>query len=196
MGYTEIMDVRPAVFLDRDGIMNRLVVRDGIRVSPRVFEDFHLLPGVAEAVKTLKQAGFLAVVVTNQPDIARGFLDAAELDRMHEMLRQAVAVDAIYVCCHDDADGCDCRKPKPGLLLRAAEEWRINLNNSFVLGDSWKDIMAGRAAACTTLLVKIEGQVYSGPAPDFAASDLSEAVRIVLSRAGSRAFPSAASAGP
>jgi len=187
------MKVRAAVFLDRDGVLNRLVVRNGSRVSPRVLGDFQLLPGVAEAVKSLKRAGFLVVVVTNQPDIARGFLDAGKLDRMHATLRQAVAIDAIYACCHDDADGCDCRKPRPGLLLRAAKEWKINLNDSFLLGDSWKDIMAGRAVACSTLLIKTDEHLYSGPAPDFTVSDLSEAVRIILSRAGSSAFPSVAS---
>jgi D-glycero-D-manno-heptose 1,7-bisphosphate phosphatase len=177
--------VRPAIFLDRDGVLNRHVVRNGRDVSPRRLEDFHLLPGVAKAVELLKQAGFLAVVVTNQPDVARGFLNPAHLDCMHERLREGVSVDAIYTCCHDDADGCDCRKPKPGLLLRAAKEWRISLSDSFFLGDSWKDIEAGRGVSCTTVLVKVPDQPYAGPEPDFTVGDLGQGVQVILSRARS-----------
>jgi D-glycero-D-manno-heptose 1,7-bisphosphate phosphatase len=174
-----------AVFLDRDGILNKLVVRNGRGVSPQRFDDFELLPGAARAIGLLKRAGFLAVVVTNQPDIARGCLDPGSLQRMHERLHEAVPIDAIYTCCHDDGDGCDCRKPKPGLILRAAKEWQIDLNDSFLAGDSWKDIEAGRAVACTTVLVKTAAQRYAGPKPDFIAHDLGQAVQIVLSRARS-----------
>ncbi len=176
------MTGHPAVFLDRDGVLNRPVIREGVAASPRRWEDFHLLPGVVEAVTTLKRAGLLAVVVTNQPDIARGLLDVAVLERMHAKLREAVAIDAIYVCCHDDIARCDCRKPKPGLLFHAAEQWKINLNSSFLIGDSWKDILAGQSAACITLLVRSEGQPYSGPSPDFVVSSLVEAVGMVLMR--------------
>ncbi len=175
------MRIRPAVFLDRDGVVNRLVMRKGMAASPRRWEDFHLLPGVGELVTDLKRAGLLAVVVTNQPDIARGLLDTADLERMHAKLRQAAAVDAIYVCCHDDIDSCECRKPKPGLLLRAAEQWKISLNNSFLIGDSWKDIVAGQCATCVTLLVRSESPHYSGPSPDFSVGSLREAVGIILS---------------
>ena len=173
--------MRPAAFLDRDGVLNQLVVRDGRGVSPRRLADFHCLPGVAQAVELLRQAGFLVIVVTNQPDVARGFLDLNGLNGMHVRLREAVRVDAIYACCHDDVDGCDCRKPKPGLLLRAAKEWQIDLGKSFLVGDSWKDIEAGRAAACTTMLVHRAGQHYAGPKPDFIVSDLSNAVEAILS---------------
>lgn len=178
--------MRPAVFLDRDGVLNELVVRNGCKVSPRGFEDFQLLPGVSQAVELLKQAGFLAVVVTNQPDVARGFLDPGNLDLMHKQLREAVCLDAIYVCCHDDADECDCRKPKPGLILRAVKEWQIDLSSSFLTGDSWRDIEAARAVACRTVLVKSANQQYAGPKPDFMASDLADAVEVILSGAWPR----------
>ena len=180
--------MRRAVFLDRDGVLNKLVVRDGRAVSPLALAEFVLLPGVRRAVEALRDASLLAVVVTNQPDVARGALGANELRRMHERLRRAVPVDAIYTCPHDDPDGCACRKPKPGLLLRAAEERQISLKDSWLVGDSWKDIEAGKAAACTTFLVDPLGLEPARGAPDFVVPSLSAAVRAILQefhRAGS-----------
>ncbi len=172
--------MRPAVFLDRDGILNKLVIRKGQAVSPRTLNEFEPLPGVRTSVEALKRAGLLAIVVTNQPDVARGFLPQAELDRMHEHLRSAVGLDAIYTCCHDDGDDCQCRKPRPGLLLRAAQEWGINLSSSFLIGDSWRDIEAGRAANCTTLLIKAAGDQDPEATADFTVSDLAAAVEVIL----------------
>lgn len=146
--------MRPAAFLDRDGVLNKLVVRNGRAGSPRTSEEFALLPGVVLAVKVLRRAGLLVVVVTNQPDVARGFLTPVELERVHERLRQLVSVDAIYTCLHDDEHGCSCRKPKPGLLLRASKELGISLRTSYLVGDSWKDIAAGQGAGCKTFLVR------------------------------------------
>jgi D-glycero-D-manno-heptose 1,7-bisphosphate phosphatase len=169
------------VFLDRDGVLNRLVMRDGRGLSPRRLGDFRLLPGAGGAVRALQGAGFLVIVVTNQPDVARGFLDAAELGRMHEILAGKLGVDAIYTCTHDDQDGCCCRKPQPGLLLRAGEEWSVDLSASYLIGDSWKDVGAGRAAGCRTVLVSNGVDHRSrGEDADFVVRSLKAAVSLIL----------------
>jgi D-glycero-D-manno-heptose 1,7-bisphosphate phosphatase len=145
--------MRRALFLDRDGVLNALVRREGRWLSPLHFDEFALLPGVARAVRVLRKAGLVALVVTNQPELTRGRLHPAELGRMHAALGRAIELDGIYVCPHRDADRCACRKPLPGLLLSAARHWRISLRASFLVGDSAKDIAAGHAAGCRTILV-------------------------------------------
>ena len=174
--------MRPAVFLDRDGILNKVIVRNGQKGSPRTVEEFELLPGVASAVAMLRRAGLLVVVVTNQPDVARGFLTAAELERIHECLRSLVSVDAIYACAHDDNDECMCRKPKPGLLLQAAEELNIAITISYLVGDSWKDIQAGRKAGCKTFLVKTADNISTDSDADFVVSNLWAAVDMIAAK--------------
>lgn len=170
-------DSRPAVFLDRDGILNELVERDGAPVSPRRPEDFRLRRGAADAVQALRRAGFPVFVVTNQPDLARGHLTAAALEAMSATLRAAAPIDDMAVCPHDDADRCDCRKPKPGMLLDLADRWQVDLGGSFMIGDTWRDVAAGRAAGCRTILV---GSVSpTEPAPDLMVPDLHAAVRAI-----------------
>ncbi len=167
-----------AVYLDRDGVLNEQVERDGLRVSPRRLEDFKLVPRAAESVRRLRAAGCLALVVTNQPDVARGHLAVHELERMHDLLRGAVAVDDIAVCPHDDADGCACRKPKPGLLEALAAKWAVDPTRSFIVGDSWKDMEAGRRAGCRTILIGRADE--GGASADRVATTLSEAVDIIV----------------
>ena len=161
--------MQPAVFLDRDGVLNRLVPSgpQSLLVAPRAASDFVLLPGVRLAVNRLRRSNFLVVVVTNQPEIARGHLAPNELDQMHRILRAHVPVDAIYTCPHDDADGCDCRKPLPGLLHRAARDWPIALEDSFLVGDSWRDIEVGRAAGCRTILLAPANNLRNLPEADY-----------------------------
>jgi D-glycero-D-manno-heptose 1,7-bisphosphate phosphatase len=182
--------MRQAAFLDRDGVLNALVERDGRRLSPLSDAEFALLPGAAEAVRAIRGAGLLAIVVTNQPEIRRGQLSAVNLARMHAGLERELETNAIYVCPHDDADDCDCRKPRAGLLRAAARDWKIDLNASFLVGDSWKDIAAGRAAGCRTILVvdtnrdrpgspKSRGEENSEQA-DARVADLSDAVEWIL----------------
>jgi len=161
-------------------VLTRLVQRDGRAVSPRALAEFAVLPGTCAAVEALRRADLLAVVVTNQPDIARGALAPAELRRMHDRLVRAVPLDAIYTCTHDDADGCPCRKPKPGLLVRAAEELQVSLKNSWMVGDRGKEFEAGKAAGCSTLLVEAAGGSPAGIAADFVVSDLAAAVEVIL----------------
>ena len=172
--------MRRAVFLDRDGVLNRLVAHNGRAVAPRALAEFALLPGVAAAVTALRRAGLLAVVVTNQPEVARGQLDPMELARMHERLQRAVPVDAIYICPHDDADGCACRKPRPGLLQRASRDWNLSLRASFLVGDTEKDLAAGRAAGCATILIAPAESSSAEAAADFVVRDLPAAAELLL----------------
>jgi D-glycero-D-manno-heptose 1,7-bisphosphate phosphatase len=174
--------LRRAVFLDRDGVLNRNVQRDGRLLAPRSLADFRLLPGVAAAVATLRDAGFLIVVVTNQPDIGNGHVAAETVEAMHAKLRKLIAPDAIETCPHSQDAGCDCRKPQPGMLLRAAERLGIDLGRSFMVGDRGSDVVAGQAVGCYTLLVAprlVESRPVEG-SPDAVVGSLPEAVVKIL----------------
>ena len=144
---------RKAVFLDRDGVINRAVIRDGKPYPPASVDEMQLLPQVGEALHALKAAGFMLIVVTNQPDVARGTTPRAAVDAIHETLMAALPLDEIRCCFHDDHDACSCRKPKPGALLDAAAEHDVSLPDSFMVGDRWRDIEAGQAAGVRTILI-------------------------------------------
>lgn len=177
--------LKPAVFLDRDGVLNHVLIRDGMPFGPMTLGEFSLVDGAAADVRRLKDAGFAVIVATNQPELARGRLQPAALDAMHAKLRAEVPVDAIFVCPHDDADRCACRKPQPGLLLSAAREHGIDLARSFMVGDRWRDVEAGRAAGCRTVLVEMGYREALKAPPDHVADGLGGAVRWILGgRAG------------
>jgi len=169
-----------AVFLDRDGVLVRSFIKDGRPHAPTRIEDYELLPGVAAAVSDLRVAGFIVIVVTNQPDVQRGIIDRATVKLMHAKLTEAMPVNVIRVCYHDDSDDCSCRKPKPGMLIEAAEEFGIDLSSSFMVGDRWRDIEAGKAAGCKTLLVKHDYTERKAEGMDFEVADLPEAAAVIL----------------
>jgi D-sedoheptulose 7-phosphate isomerase len=154
---------RRAVFLDRDGVINRAFVRDGRPFPPPTQQELEVLPGVPEALRELKSQGYQLIVVTNQPDVGRGMLSRQTLDAMHQTLLASLPLDDILVCCHTDQENCDCRKPKPGMLLEAARKHNIDLSASFMVGDRWRDIDAGYNAGCKTILIDYG---YSERAPD------------------------------
>ena len=169
-----------AVFLDRDGVINANLERDGKPVAPTTLAEFRILPGVVEAARRLKDAGFLLVIATNQPDVATGRTSKATMEAMHAEIRRLMPIDDIMVCIHTDADNCSCRKPKPGLLLDAAEKHGIDLGSSYFVGDRWKDVKAGQAAGCRTIFVDY-GYVQDQPAvPDHAVKSLAEAADLIL----------------
>ncbi len=168
-----------AVFLDRDGTINLDVVH-----CSRV-EDFHILRGVPEAIGRLNRAGFAVVVITNQSAVARGLLSEQELGRIHDHMRawlgqRGAQVDAVYYCPHGPDDGCDCRKPKPGLLVRAMRELRLDPSASYMIGDSERDVQAGAAVGCRTVLISPDGSVPGQLRPDYVAQDLLDAVMWLL----------------
>jgi D-glycero-D-manno-heptose 1,7-bisphosphate phosphatase len=172
--------MRRAAFLDRDGVLNRVLVRDGHPYSPSGLHEFEIAPGVPEACQRLRHDGFLLVVITNQPEVARGRLTRRSVEEINDFLRSRIPLDDVRVCYHDDPDGCDCRKPKPGMLLAAARDLNISLHRSFVVGDRWRDIEAGRRAGCRTVLIDYG---YAEPYPsgmDFTTHALSSAVDWIL----------------
>ncbi len=145
--------LRPAVFLDRDGVINRAVVRDGKSFPPSGVKELELLPEVASSLHDLKAHGFALFVITNQPDVSRGTQTRNAVEAIHQALVASLPIDDIFVCYHDDADGCTCRKPNPGMLLEAQRKHNIDLSRSFMVGDRWRDIDAGHAAGCKTVLI-------------------------------------------
>jgi len=176
--------LRRAVFLDRDGVINRSLVRDGKPYAPRRLADFRLLPGAANAVRALREAGLLVIVVTNQPDIGNGLIAAATVEAMHETLRRRAPVDDIFLCPHAQGAHCDCRKPNPGMLLQAAARWCIDLPHSFLVGDRRSDVVAGQVAGCYTIFLD-RGYAETRPADaDHYATSLPSAARRILSLIG------------
>jgi D-glycero-D-manno-heptose 1,7-bisphosphate phosphatase len=178
--------MRSAVFLDRDGVINRAFLRDGTPYPPVSLRDLEILPHVSEALSALKAQGYSLVVVTNQPDVARGTASRELVDSIHDRLKGELSLDAIFTCFHDDADECDCRKPKPGLLLRAARDLGIDLTSSFMVGDRWRDVEAGRRAGCRTLFVDCGYRESPSLASDFRVESLLEASAIILAESDSR----------
>jgi D-glycero-D-manno-heptose 1,7-bisphosphate phosphatase len=171
-----------AVFLDRDGVLNRGVLQDGRPFAPIDVSEFQLMPGVADALAQLSAAGFLLIVATNQPDVVRGRATRAGIDAIHEWMRRHLPLTAIRVCFHDDADLCACRKPKPGLLVAAAVDYEIQLERSFMVGDRWRDLGAGKAASCTAILVNRFPETLR-VAPDVELADLPAAAAWILAAA-------------
>jgi D-glycero-D-manno-heptose 1,7-bisphosphate phosphatase len=174
---------RRAVFLDRDGVLNRAFVRDGSSHPPATLDELEIVPGVPEALGALKSAGFLLIGVTNQPDVARGTLERQLVEDINKALMAALPLDGIRVCYHDDRDGCNCRKPLPGLLTKAAEELDIDLSTSFMIGDRWKDIQAGHHAGCQSIFIDWgHGEEWKGELPDKQVKNMPEAASWILER--------------
>ena len=152
--YAQVRAMKPAVFIERDGVLNKARVEREYQVSPRTLEEFQVNMKCAPLLKKLREAGFMVIVTTNQPGISRGYLPRRELDRMHDLLRRVLPVDDILVCPHDETDRCPCRKPKTGLLMEAGFKWHLDLEHSFVVSDKWQDAVAAGAIGCLSLLIQ------------------------------------------
>jgi D-glycero-D-manno-heptose 1,7-bisphosphate phosphatase len=172
--------MRRAVFLDRDGVINRSIVRGGKSYPPASLDQLEVLPGVADAIVALRAAGFLVIIATNQPDVGAGKQRIEVVEAMHERLRHELALDDIRVCFHTDQDHCACRKPLPGMLLEAARSWGIALERSFMVGDRWRDVAAGRAAGCRTAFLDYGYAERRPEAPDVVVDSLAAASRWIL----------------
>lgn len=171
---------RRAIFLDRDGVINKVIVKKKKPYPPRNIIDLELIDGVPEALQRLREAGFLLIVVTNQPDVARGSLSKKDVDDINNSLLKTLPIDEFKVCFHDDHDKCTCRKPAAGALLAAAEKYRINLGLSYMIGDRWRDIEAGKNAGCRTFFIDY-GYDEKRPAGfDYLVAGLPEATQIIL----------------
>lgn len=179
--YPQPTDGRSAVFLDRDGVLNESVVRDGVPRPPATVEAFQVLADVPAACNRLHEAGFLLIVVTNQPDIARATQERSVVEEMHAKLLRALPIDAVYMCPHDDEDRCSCRKPAPGLLHEAAHDYDLDLTRCVMVGDRWRDVEAGRRAGCRTVFID-RGYAERSPVdPDAVAKDLAGAANWIIS---------------
>ena len=147
------MVLNKAVFLDRDGVLNKVLIRDGRPYPPATLDDVALVDGVEPALDRLRKAGFLLIAVTNQPDVARGLAERRAVEEINRYLQELLRLDDVAVCYHDSTDRCSCRKPLPGMLRAAAVEHHVDLAQSFMVGDRWRDIDAGAAAGCRTVLI-------------------------------------------
>lgn len=173
---------RRAVFLDRDGVLNRAIVRNGLPNPPQSLAQVEVAPDAANALGRLRNAGFLLLVVTNQPDVARGRQSRETVEAIDAAMAAHMPLDDFLVCFHDDRDACPCRKPKPGLLLAGAERYGIYLAASYMVGDRWRDIDAGAAAGCRTVFLDFH-YAERGPTnpANATVSNLTEAVDWILS---------------
>ena len=191
-----------AVFLDRDGVLNEVRMAGGVASGPRRVGELHIVPGARAGLLRLKAAGLTLIVVSNQPDVARGDLSAAALEEINQALRAALPVDAVYVCPHDTADGCDCRKPSPGLITAGAAALGVDLARSCLVGDRWVDLAAARAAGIDAILLRrpwswaptSAGRPPQDLAPVYAGETLEACIDFIL--APGRYRPPASRPGP
>jgi len=172
-----------AVFFDRDGVLNEARVKDGKPYPPDTLADFVIFADAPEVCTSLRDAGFLLVVVTNQPDIGRGTQAEEVVDAMHEELNKSLHLDAIYICPHSDEHACDCRKPKPGMIYMASEEHGINIAGSYLVGDRWRDVTCGNGAGCKTVFIDYGYDERLRDAPNATVRNLAEARDWILSDA-------------
>ena len=141
---------RSAIFLDRDGVINKAVLINNKPYSPKYINEIILVPGIEKLLKYLSKR-YLLIGITNQSEVARGTISLEEVDIINNYLKSRVFITKFYVCPHDNNDHCSCRKPKSGLLLQASKEYNIDLSNSYFIGDRWSDMEAGRNVGCTTI---------------------------------------------
>jgi len=181
VGITNALQMKRAIFLDRDGVLNEAIVINGRPYPPPDAASLRIPAGTGEALARLKQRGYLLLVVTNQPDVARGKQSREVVEEINQHLGAALALDDVLTCYHDNGDDCDCRKPKPGLILHAARRYGIDLHSSYMIGDRWRDIDAGANAGCKTVLIDL-GYNDRAPAsvPDHRVGSLPEAVDWIL----------------
>jgi D-glycero-D-manno-heptose 1,7-bisphosphate phosphatase len=175
------MTVSPAVFFDRDGVLNRSVVRSGKPYPPFRLEEVEILPGVISSTTRLAEQGFVLIGITNQPDVARGTQSREVVESINSLIVSRLPIRKIFVCYHDDDDNCDCRKPMPGLILLAAAEFGLDLGQSWMVGDRWKDIAAGHAAGLKTIFVDNQySEMYHADPAHFTVQDTAIIADIIL----------------
>lgn len=172
--------MRRVVFLDRDGVINRAIVREGKPYPPSSLASTEILPGVPEALAALHVADWMLIVVSNQPDVARGTALRTEVEAINRHLQDLLPIDEFRTCYHDTGDGCDCRKPLPGSLLSAAREHGIDLGASYMVGDRWRDVEAGMRAGCKTVFIDYGYAERQPQSYDYKVQSLQEAAGIIL----------------
>jgi D-glycero-D-manno-heptose 1,7-bisphosphate phosphatase len=165
-----------AAFLDRDGVLNASLFKGGVPCPPSDLLDVRILPGVKKAIELLHENNYLPVVITNQPDVARGKKELFEIEAINDYVRSETGVSNFYICPHDDADQCRCRKPKPGLIEIAVSKLGIDLSKSFLVGDRWRDIEAGQSLGLPSYFIDYSYNELEPKTPFIRVSSLLEAV--------------------
>jgi D-glycero-D-manno-heptose 1,7-bisphosphate phosphatase len=172
--------MKKAVFLDRDGVINRSKIVDGVAKPPSTIAEVEILSGVIKAIKILKAHNYIPVVVTNQPDVARGVTSQAQVDAINTHIGTITNIEFFYTCFHDDIDKCDCRKPAPGLIKRAVLELNLDVASSYLVGDRWRDIAAGQVAGCQSFFIDYSYPEKRPEMPFTRVSSLLEAVKMMI----------------
>jgi len=171
-----------AIFLDRDGVLNQSYIVNGKPFAPRKLNDFKFVDDVENAIKILKSTGYYLIVVTNQPDVGNGLMKKEIVESMNNLMMTRLGLDAVKVCYHSQKDECDCRKPKPGMLLESSRELGIDLKESFLIGDRKGDIVAGKSVGCYSIFIDNGYSKSEQPSTaDFVASNIKEAASHILS---------------
>ena len=168
------------VFLDRDGVLNKAIVRNGKPFPPANDKEFEVLEGVEEALILLRNSNFKIIVVTNQPDLSRGKITLEQVNHFHSILQEKLNIHDFYICPHDDFHECLCRKPKPGLITKSALENKVDLSNSYLVGDRWRDIEAGQSAGCKCFYISSGYKERLPLEPYLEVQSLLEASKIIL----------------
>jgi len=168
-----------AIFLDRDGVINKAIVKDGIPHSPNSLDELEFIPGIKHVLDKLKELGYLLFVVSNQPDIARKKQTKENIELISQYICDYLPIDKVYICPHDDEDDCDCRKPKPGMILKAQREFNIDLSKSWMIGDRWRDVNAGKNAGCKTIFIDYEYREGLVNTPDYFVDSVDEIIIII-----------------
>jgi D-glycero-D-manno-heptose 1,7-bisphosphate phosphatase len=174
--------LKKAVFLDRDGVLNSVLLKDGKPYPPESLEELSILPGVHEAINAFKKLQFEIVVVTNQPDVARGKSSEEKVNLIHEYLGSSLGIENFYACLHDDVDECSCRKPLPGMIVEAAMRIGIDLARSYMIGDRWRDIEAGQLAGCICYFIDYSYLEKRPSSPFISVGSLFEAAKHIERR--------------
>lgn len=172
--------MQKAIFLDRDGVLNRAVIKNGKPYPPFDLGNLEILDGVKESIRAFQKASWLVIVVTNQPDVVRNIVSKDNVEEINNYLKSTLHFNEIYTCYHDNNDFCDCRKPKPGMLLAASKKNNINLKNSYMIGDRWTDIEAGNKAGCKTIFVDYKYKEKRPLNYKYKVKSLKEAANIIL----------------
>jgi D-glycero-D-manno-heptose 1,7-bisphosphate phosphatase len=172
--------MRRAAFLDRDGVLNQTLLIGGVPKPPNSISEVKILNGALEGIQLLKKNGFIPVVITNQPDVARGKQSKEIVEAINLHIGSKLQIEHFFTCFHDDLDYCSCRKPAPGLILQAAAQLQLDTSRSFLVGDRWRDITAGQAAGCQSYFIDYSYGEKQPDMPYFKVNSLLEAARIAV----------------
>jgi D-glycero-D-manno-heptose 1,7-bisphosphate phosphatase len=169
-----------AIFLDRDGVINFSKIINGKPYAPTSLAEFKIIPNVKKALQLFKNKGYLLIIITNQPDVARMKISLENINEFHRVIKKLLPITEIFTCFHDDNDNCECRKPKPGKILDAVKKYNIDTSISYMIGDRWKDIEAGKNAGCKTVFIDYQYKEKQPSNYNFKVKSIYEAAEIIL----------------